>query len=153
MTRNPVWESTRTWMDSFQQTLPAALPPASCLLKKFLSCTCVTKFKISYLVYQNLNNTCLCDTVCDTEAMHHLFVCIFSVLYTKKTWVWLGLLAVTWLKVIHSFNTVLSISEGHFLPECLSEPIISICLICEPAIHCIVINTFSPACCVNCRVH
>lgn len=64
-------------MDSFQQAQPAALT-ASCLLKKFLCCTHITKSKRLYLVCQNLSNT----PVCVSLRLCSVALCVSSQYFT-----------------------------------------------------------------------
>lgn len=80
MTANPIRKSTKPRMDSFQQAQPAAFM-ASCLLKKFLSCTHITKSKILYLMCQNLSNT----SVCVPPMPYSVALCVSSRYSTQET--------------------------------------------------------------------
>lgn len=111
----------------------------ACCIYGLLLTAEVPELHVHYLVHntvhQNPNEGCLCMFHWD----HALSLCLhFSVLYTKMTWAWLEHLDLTWLNLIYYFNMISSVAEGQFLPECLSESLVSISFIlgASNSFHC-----------------
>lgn len=115
------WDGLGTWMGCFQWHCPLHLWSLAYCRGSWVPCALLSSQYCLWCIKAPVRAA----SVCSTETMPCPFVCIFSALYTKKSWVWLEHLDLTWLNVMYYFNTISSIPEDYFLPRCVSESVVS----------------------------